>query len=83
MTSSVISIFLIYSSGYYNAKSHPDVKNGRRTEEEILGEFLDTFEQHHAMYTGDEKLRDKKVNKEQFMDYYSSVSCSIDDDRYF
>lgn len=30
--------------GYYNAKAHPDVKNKRRSEEEILSEFLDTFE---------------------------------------
>ncbi len=37
---------------YYNAKSHPDVRTARKTEEEILGEFLDTFEQHHAMFVG-------------------------------
>lgn len=30
--------------GTYNASKHPDVINGRRTEEEILGNFLDTFE---------------------------------------
>ncbi len=36
--------------GYYNAKAHPDVKNKRRGEEEILSEFLDTFEQHHCSF---------------------------------
>lgn len=30
--------------GVYNAKMHPDVKAGKKTEDEILGEFLDTFE---------------------------------------
>lgn len=30
--------------GVYNAKFHPDVKQGKKTEEEVLGEFLDTFE---------------------------------------
>jgi hypothetical protein len=30
----------------YNAKQHPDVKAGKKTEDEILGEFLDTFEDH-------------------------------------
>ena len=28
----------------YNAKNHPDVKSGKKTEEEVLCEFLDTFE---------------------------------------
>ena len=32
--------------GVYNAKQHPDVKSGRKTEDEILAEFLDTFEIH-------------------------------------
>ena len=35
--------------GVYNAKKHPDVIKGKKTEEEILGEFLDTFEAHYAM----------------------------------
>ena len=34
--------------GVYTAKSHPDVLSGKKTEDDILGEFLDTFEQHHA-----------------------------------
>ena len=34
--------------GVYNAKCHPEVRAGKKTEDEILGEFLDTFEQHHA-----------------------------------
>lgn len=32
----------------YNAKMHPDVKGGKKTEDEILFEFLDTFEAHHS-----------------------------------
>ncbi len=35
--------------GIYNAKQHPDVKSGKKTEEEILGDFLDTFEIHHSL----------------------------------
>jgi len=31
----------------YNAKMHPDVKSGKRTEDDILYEFLDTFEQFY------------------------------------
>ena len=35
--------------GVYNAKHHPDVKAGKKTEDEVLGEFLDTFEMHYAL----------------------------------
>ena len=31
----------------YNAKKHPDVIQGKKTEEQILMEFLETFETHH------------------------------------
>jgi Ca2+-binding EF-hand superfamily protein len=30
--------------GVYNAKQHPEVKAGKKTEDEVLFEFLDTFE---------------------------------------
>ena len=33
----------------YNAKKHPDVIAGKKTEQEILGEFLDTFEMHYSL----------------------------------
>jgi len=32
---------------------HPDVKAGKKTEDEILGEFLDTFEVHMSNLSGD------------------------------
>lgn len=68
--------------GTYNAKHHPDVKSGKKTEEDILCEFLDTFEMHHALATGGTG-RDSSVTGEEFLEYYNNVSCSIDDDRYF
>lgn len=30
--------------GVYNASKHPEVVSHRKTEEEVLGDFLDTFE---------------------------------------
>jgi len=69
--------------GVYSAKNHPDVKSGKKTEDDILFEFLDTFEQYHALKTGDMKSRDKEVTLEEFIDYYRNVSCSIDSDEYF
>jgi hypothetical protein len=65
----------------YNAKFHPDVKSGKRSEDEILGEFLETFETHHnTMYGG---RRDQTVTKEEFEEYYNNISASIDNDEYF
>ena len=35
--------------GVYNAKHHPDVISGKKSEDEILYEFLDTFEMHYSL----------------------------------
>ena len=67
--------------GVYNASMHPDVRAGKKSEDDILCEFLDTFETHHAMFK--ENTRDFRVTVEEFMEYYAHVSASIDDDRYF
>jgi calcyphosin len=67
--------------GVYNASTHPDVRTGKKTEDEILCDFLDTFESHHAIFNDD--IRDHKVTIEEFLEYYSHISASIDDDRYF
>jgi hypothetical protein len=67
--------------GVYNAKNHPDVKSGKKTEDEILGEFLDTFEDHHANHTGDHTT--PHVTFDEFLEYYNCISMSIDDDRYW
>ena len=39
--------------GRYNAKKHPDVIAGKQTEEDILYEFLDTFEASYSIRNGD------------------------------
>ena len=35
--------------GVYNGRQHPDVKAGKKTEDEVLAEFLDTFEYHFSL----------------------------------
>jgi Ca2+-binding EF-hand superfamily protein len=69
----------------YNALNHPDVKSRKKTEEEVLQEFLETFEAHRQMTKGDVSSikGDGKVTLNEFMDYYSNISASIDDDEYF
>lgn len=64
----------------YNVKNNPDVKSGKKTEEEVYGEFIETFEMHHNTKKGH---RDRRVTKDEFIEYYNNISCSIDDDAYF
>lgn len=66
---------------FYNAKLHPDVKSRKKTEDEVLSEFLDTFELHHSLKHPDQK--DRKINIREFQEYYNNVSASIDNDQYF
>ena len=59
----------------YNAKMHPDVLSRKKTEKQVLAEFLDGFD------VGGEK--DGKVTVQEFENYYKAVSASIDNDDYF
>ena len=67
--------------GVYSAKTHPDVLSGKKTEEQILLEFLETFETHHNLRNND--APDHVVTKEEFEEYYNNISASIDNDQYF
>jgi Ca2+-binding EF-hand superfamily protein len=67
--------------GVYNAKMHPEVKQGHKTEQEVLAEFLDTFEIHCG--TIDKRKRDGSISTQEFCEYYRKLGSSIDDDAYF
>lgn len=60
--------------GVYNVKKHPKYLNGEWTEDQCLRQFLDSF---------DSNDKDGKVTKDEFLNYYSGVSASIDSDAYF
>jgi Ca2+-binding EF-hand superfamily protein len=36
----------------YNAEKHPDVLSGKKTADQILVDFLETFETHHNILNG-------------------------------
>ena len=61
----------------YNAKRHPAVLEGRKTERQILEEFLATFE---MALSG---VADGIVTMDEWLEYYTSVSASIDNEDYF
>jgi calcyphosin len=67
--------------GVYDASCHPDVRMGRKTEDEVLSEFLDTFELNYSLEHPQSK--DRVITLDEFIEYYNNISVSIDDDRYF
>lgn len=62
----------------YDASKNPAVLEGRKTEEQVLAEFLETFETHHNLMVGE--WPNHEVTLEEFLEYYNNVSASIDDD---
>lgn len=66
--------------GGYCAKNHPLVCSGKRTEEQALTEFIETFEMSKSLSgRGDDMM----VTKEEFVDYYNSVSASVESNKDF
>lgn len=67
--------------GLYNASRHPEVVAGKKTEQEILGEWLDNFESFSEY--NENGIKNRKVTLEEFINYYNQISMSIEDDKYF
>lgn len=67
--------------GVYNASKHPDVLSGKKSEDQIFNEFLETFETHHNIMNGSQA--DGQITLDEFIEYYTNISASIDNDEYF
>ncbi|XP_033102409.1 calcyphosin-like protein [Anneissia japonica] len=61
--------------GVYDVKQNPKFKSGEMTREQCFAEFLKSFDSPDNP--------DGKVTSEEFLNYYSGVSASIDEDVYF
>ena len=53
--------------GVYNGKKHPDFLSGKRSEDQILKEFLETFETAYAIRNNE--TPNHVVTKEEFEEY--------------
>merc|ERR1711907_145191 len=60
--------------GVYTAAKNPKVISGEKTEEQIFLEFLQKL--------GD-KNKDGVITKQEFLEYYSALSSSVDNDQEF
>lgn len=70
--------------GRYSARMHPEVLQGHKTEDEVLYEFLDTFEAHYQVRHPESKASHlREINIDEWNEYYNNISCSIDNDDYF
>jgi Ca2+-binding EF-hand superfamily protein len=71
----------------YNPAEHPLVRQGKRTEDEILAEFLDVLEYHFNLLIEKEDdntdVNTVKVDFDDFCDFYKNISACIEDDKYF
>ena len=65
---------------WFNTKNNPQVLNGEYTEEELYSRFIETFGNHHNLYSG---IRDKRVTWNEFLDYYKFISFVTPDDDLF
>jgi Ca2+-binding EF-hand superfamily protein len=58
----------------YNASRHPEVLQGKKTEEQVFREFISMW---------DTQVADGVVTLQEFARYFEDVSASIDSDAYF
>ena len=60
----------------YNAAMHPEVIKGNMTEDQVLAQFLNKFEEHSAE-------KDGRVSWQEFLTYYKHVGADVPNDEYF
>ena len=71
----------------YNPKGHPLVRQGKRSEDEVLGDFIDILEYHFTLLNEKNEenidVNEIKVDFNDFCDFYKTISVSIEEDKYF
>jgi Ca2+-binding EF-hand superfamily protein len=68
----------------YSPRFHPDIKSGKKTDEDVMNEFVNTFEMHHSL-VGEKALKggENLIPKGEFVTYYTKISAAIESDSYF
>lgn len=61
----------------YDVSQHPDVKAGKKTKAEAMETFMHSFQAYSS------GASDRCITRDEFRDYFKSVSACIDSDEYF
>ena len=69
--------------GGFNPSGHPDVISRKKTEQEVLAEFLDNFDYHFTLLIQGRNPDDEEVTNQEFIDFYRYISVGIEDDNFF
>ena len=67
----------------YCATNHPDVICGKKTEDEILAEYLDNLQYHFSLLKSEKDQENNQINLDEFMAFFNNISAGIEDDDYF
>ena len=67
----------------YTPVNHPDVISGKKTQDEVLAEFLDNLQYHFSLLKSDKEQEIKKINFGEFLAFFNNISAGIEDDDYF
>ena len=67
----------------FNARRHPDVISGKKSEGEIFGEFLDNIESYREYLENMKGVYDNNMSLEDFINFYIEVGVGIEDDKIF
>ena len=62
---------------------HPDAISGKKTEDEILAEFLDNLQYHFSLLKSEKEQENNQINLEEFLTFFNNISAGIEDDDYF
>ena len=71
----------------YDPKGHPLFRQGKRSQDEILGEFIDILEYHFNLLNEKNEenidINDIKIDFDEFCEFYKTISISVEEDKYF
>ena len=67
----------------FNSRGHPDFISGKKSEGEILGEFLDNIESYKEYLENLKGVYDNTFSLDDFINFYSEISVGIEDDKKF
>ena len=65
----------------FTSRRHPSVVSGQMTQDEVLCDFVESFEIHHLLM--ESRKRDHHVTVGEFVKYYNNISVTIDSDQEF